>query len=412
VTFDLVIAGGRVVDPATGIDGPFDVALTDGLIAAVEPSIPAGAAARVIDASGQIVAPGLIDLHTHAFNGVGPYGVDADAIASRTGVTTWIDAGSVGAYTLPGFHDLIVRPATVRILAFLNISYLGLGGLNYDEYANLETCDVALAMRVAERRRELVVGIKTRMGSGEIGYQVLEPLRRAIEAATGLDLPVMVHISNAPPPVEEVLALMRPGDVLTHAFTGLTERLIDSGVKAAARRARDAGIVFDVGHGAGSFSFVSAEALTRAGMWPDTVSSDLHQMSLPGPNAVSRPIQETITDVVGDGSPAFTLLTVMSKFRHLGMPIRDVIAATTARPASILGRANDIGTLRPGAIADVAILRLAEGSFTLRDVHGETRAADRMIEHVATIVAGRPMAPVPFPEPQPWIRRVDVEMRP
>jgi dihydroorotase len=176
--------------------------------------------------------------------------------------------------------------------------------------------------------------------------------------------------------------------------------------------ARDAGIVFDVGHGAGSFSFVSAEALTRAGLWPDTVSSDLHQMSMPGPNAVSRPTQETMTDVVGDGSPAFTLLTVMSKFLHLGMPLRDVVAATTARPAAMLDLASDIGTLRPGAIADVAILRLAEGSFTLHDVHGETRPADRMIEHVATIVAGRPMAPAPFPEPQPWIRRVDVEVRP
>jgi dihydroorotase len=412
VIFDLLIKGGDVIDPAAARDGAFDIGIRDGLVAAVERSIPVETAETVIDATGHLVTPGLIDLHSHVFHGVGPYGIDADAIASRSGVTTWVDAGSAGAYTFPGFREFVVRPTTVRILAYVNVSYLGLGGLNYDEYCNLEACDVPLLVRVIERHRDVIVGIKARMGTGKVGYQGLEPLRLAREAAEQVNLPVMVHISNAPPPVEDVLALMRPGDVLTHAFTGLTERLVDDAgkVKLAAQRAKDAGVIFDVGHGSGSFSFASAEILTAAGIWPDVISSDLHQMSLPGPNLIARPSQEPIAEITGDGSPEFTLLTVMSKFLHLGMPLREVIAATTARPTALLGRVGQIGTLRPGATADVAILRVREGTFPLSDVLGDTRTATRLIEHGRTVVAGRPFEPPRLPDPQPWIRRVDIEV--
>lgn len=407
---DLLIRGGTVIDPAAELDGPADVAILDGRVVAVDRSIPADAE-EVIDATGCLVTPGLIDLHAHVFHGVGPYGVDADAIGSRTGVTTWVDAGSAGAYTLPGFRRFVIEPATVRILAFVNISFVGLSGLNYDEYTNLEACDVPLLRRVVERHRDIVVGIKTRMGTGTVGYQGLEPLRRAREAADALGLPLMAHISNAPPPIEEVLALMRPGDILTHAFTGLSERLVDGtgSVKPAAWRARDEGIVLDVGHGSGSFSFASAEILTAAGIWPDVISSDLHQMSLPGPDRIPGLPTDTMTDVAGDGSRAFSLLSVMSKFLHLGMPLGDVVAATTARPAAVLGRDSQIGTLRPGSPADVAILRVANGAFPLVDVHGDARTATQQVEHVRTIVAGRPFAPPVLPEPQPWVRRVDVE---
>jgi dihydroorotase len=215
--FDLIIKGGEVVDPGAGLSGHLDVAIVGDRIAAVERDLPVRDAWRVVDACGQYVTPGLVDLHTHVYRGVGYFGVDADAIAWRCGVTTWVDAGSSGAFTIPGFREYIVEPARVRIRAFIAMSYMGIPGLNYDEYAVLQSLDPELLRRAVALNRDLVVGIKVRMGTGRTGYQGLEPLRRARQAADEMGLPIMCHIATAPPAVDEILALMKAGDIITHS---------------------------------------------------------------------------------------------------------------------------------------------------------------------------------------------------
>jgi dihydroorotase len=220
----------------------------------------------------------------------------------------------------------------------------------------------------------------------------------------------MCHISGTPPTVERILELLRPGDILTHAYTGAGERLVDDRgkVRPAAVRARDRGVRFDIGHGAGSFSFTSAEALAEQGFWPDTLSTDLHQLSVAGHNLVED--QAIIGPIRGDGSPELTLLTVMTKFLYLGWPLADVIRATTAAPAAMYGW-TDVGTLRVGALADLAILEIAPGRRDLYDIEGNIRPFDRGFVCHATIVGGREMEPKPMPAPPPWIRLIDVEAR-
>jgi dihydroorotase len=211
--------------------------------------------------------------------------------------------------------------------------------------------------------------------------------------------------------VDDVLPLLRPGDIVTHAFTGLSEKIVDENgrLRDEARRARERGVIFDFGHGAGSFSFETGEALAAEGFWPDVISTDLHQMSLPGPNLLDPLSQELVARVKGDGTPQFTLLTVMSKFLHLGMPFAEVIRATTRRPAEALGRADEIGTLAPGAAADVALLEIEEGAFDLYDIHGNRRRATRMLRCAGTWVGGRELPMKAMPPAPPWIKLVDRE---
>jgi dihydroorotase len=409
--FDLLIKGGQVLDPGAGIVGRLDVGITGDRIAAVEADLPAAGAWRVIDATGQYVTPGLVDLHTHIYRGVGFFGADAESIAWRSGVTTWVDAGSSGGYTWPGFREFIIGTSRVRVFAFIAMSYLGMPGLNYDEYGAIETLDLGVLRRVVNANRDKIVGIKVRTGTGRTGNQGLEPLRRARAAADELELPIMCHIASGPPPVDEVLALLGRGDILTHSYTGQTQRLIDDDgwMLPAAREARDRGVIFDIGHGSGSFSFESAEALSKAGFWPDVISTDLHQVSLPGPRLIDPRAVETVARVKGDGTPQFTLLTAMSKFLHLGWSLGDVIRATTATPASIISQQGRLGTLSPCAFADVATFVIDEGEFELFDIHGNRRVARQMIRNILTLVGGQELPHKAMPAPPPWIRLVDQE---
>ncbi len=386
--FDLLIKDGEVVDPAGDYHGRLDIAVRAGRIAAVDRAIPAKAALEVIDAAGQYVTPGLVDLHTHVYRGVTFWGVDADAIAWRTGVSAWLDVGSSGAFTLPGFYEFVVKPATVRIFALLNISSIGLVAETY-ELSNLAYCDVDLCIGLASRYPELVRGVKARIDRRTVGENGLEPLRRARRAADGCDLPLMVHIGYGPPEIEDVLELMRPGDILTHCSTGHTMRLVDrhGRVIEAAKRARDAGVILDVGHGSGSFSFETAEAMFEADYKIDVISSDIHQLSVHG--------------------PMFDLPTCLSKFLYLGMSFSEVIKAATSKPAETLGLASELGSLRPGSRADLALFVVERGRFPLYDAHLNMREGTEMIRNTLTLVNGRPLpAKVPEP-PAPWVELTD-----
>jgi dihydroorotase len=405
---DLLIRNGRLIDPGSGRDEILDVAISAGTIGQIARGIPAAGAGQVIDASGALVTPGLIDSHTHLFRGSDFFGIDPDSVAWQSGVTTWLDAGSAGAFRMPAFREQVIERSEVTVRALINISYLGVAGMNYDEYCNPATCNVDLLVRVVDVHRDVIVWIKTRMGSDGVGYQGTLPLVKAVEASQRTGLPIMCHISGSPPSIDNVLGKLRAGDTVTHAFTAAGERLIDSRrrIKPSVRRARDAGVRFDIGHGAGSFSFISAEALTAQGFWPDSISTDLHQLSLPGPRLVED--GEQISRVRGDGAPQLTLLTVMTKLLFLGMPLAEVIRATTSTPAAMFGLA-DRGVLRPGARADVAILELEPGPIELFDVFGETRRYDQKLACRATILNGVPMTPRPVPTPPPWIRMIDQE---
>ncbi len=382
--FDLVIKNGIVCDPSSGTSGQFDVAVSGDRIAAVEHAIAADTATEVIDATGQYVTPGLVDLHTHIYHGATYWGIRAAPVAARTGVTTWIDAGSAGAYSLGGFREFIAEPAYVNIFAFLNISVIGLIAPTW-ELANLNYCDVDLCVKLAEQNRELVRGIKARIDVNTLGGSGLEPLRRARLAADRCALPLMVHIGVGPPTLGEVLAWMRPGDILTHCFTGHSMRIMDAAGKLLdeVRQAREQGIVMDIGHGGGSFSFATAEAMVRSGFWPDVISSDIHQVSING--------------------PLYDLPTCMSKFLALGMPFDDVVRATTIRPAAVLGLQDGLGTLRPGARADIALFEIERGHFTFYDVDMQPYAGDELIRNTLTIAEGRRLPRLPADPPAPWI---------
>lgn len=386
--FDLLIKQGTVIDPGgnhpDAPDGRLDIAINRNRVAAVDRDIPVESARRVIDATGQIVTPGLVDLHTHVYHGVTYWGIHADPVAARTGVTTWLDVGSAGAYNFPGFREFIVKPATARIYALLNISTIGLTASTW-ELANLNYLDVGLCAKLIDLNPDLLLGVKVRIDANTTSGTGVEGLRRGIEAAEACQVPLMVHIGNGPPSLAEVLALLRPGDIITHCFRGGTERIIDDqgALLEVAKRAWDSGVVMDIGHGAGSFSFNTAAALIGAGYRPDVISSDIHQLSIHG--------------------PLFDMPTCMSKFLALGMSLEEVIAASTIRPAEVMGMQDEIGTLKPGALADVALWQLDEGDFTFYDVHMEERKGSKLLRNTCTVIGGRELPCSSDDPPMPWI---------
>ena len=385
--YDLLIKGGELVDPASGRHGRFDVAVRRDRVADVATDIPADAAYEVINAAGLLVTPGLIDMHTHVYHGATYYGVEPDEIGARTGVTTWIDAGSAGAFGFGGLRKFIIDRSKVRISAFLNISWLGLTGPDY-ELTNLEFCDLDLFEMVANRHRDIVQGVKVRMGDTTVGSNGVEPLKLAIRAGERCELPVMVHIAVAPPALSEIIGVLRAGDIVTHCFTGLSMRLFDDAGRLldVARRAIDAGVILDIGHGAGSFTFASAEAGLAAGIRPHAISTDIHQVSVAG--------------------PMFDLPTCLSKFLALGLGISEVIAMASSGPARILGFA-DRGTLAPGALADIALFRVHTGEFSLYDNTGAVRVGRQLLRNVATIVGGRLLQRTAPPPRAVWAEKWD-----
>jgi len=373
--YDTIVAGGEVVDPGAGISGRHDVAIRDGRVVAVEPEIPAGRAARVIHAAGQIVTPGLVDLHTHIYWGATYWGIEADPVAARTGVTTWLDVGSSGAYNWPGFRRYVAETSRARVFALLNLSSIGLVAPTF-ELSNLDYCDVDLATQIVELNRDLILGIKARIDAGTTRGVGIRPLEMARQLADRVDLPLMVHIGNGPPSLDEVVALLRPGDILTHCFTGGNHRIVgdDGRPRADVRRLHAAGLILDIGHGTGSFSYEVAEAMLEQGLAPDVISSDIHQLSVQG--------------------PMYDLPTTLSKFLNLGMSLPDVIERATARPARAMRRP-DLGTLRPGSVADLALFRVEEGEYTFRDAQMAARHGARRLVNTMTLVDGEVLPRLP-----------------
>ncbi len=368
---DTLIAGGTVVDPASGLHARRDIAIADGRITSVESEILASFAADVVDATDRLVVPGLIDLHVHVYWGVADLSVEADPTCLGRGVTTVVDAGSAGANTFPAFRRSVAEASRGRILAYLNISAMGQIDPFWGELHDLRFADPERAAAVALANPDLVVGFKVRVSEMLAGPNGLAGLDRALEAGRATNLPVMVHIGGTPFDIEEVLSRLRPDDIVTHAYTGWRPGGIvtsDGRVVAAAREARARGVRFDVGHGAGSFTWGIAEAALADGFRPDTISSDLHRFNVAG--------------------PVHDLATTLSKFLLLGLSLDDVVAMATAAPAAALARDNVLGTLAVGAEADVTVLRLEEGRFDLTDSAGTTREARQRLVPVAVIRAG------------------------
>jgi dihydroorotase len=403
--FDLLVKNGRVVDPSQGLDRAADVAVAAGRIAAIDPEIPSDAAYRTLDASGLVVCPGLIDFHTHVFHDFTYWGIEPDSIGARSGVTTWVDAGSAGAITFPGFRRFIADDKTVRVRAFLNIAYIGLIAPDF-ELRSMEYCDVDLFERIYRRHGDVIVGIKVRMGTPTVGENGVEPLRRARQAAERCGLPIMVHIADAPPGIDEILELLLPGDIITHCFSGATMKLVDDDghVLAHARRAVEMGVILDLGHGAGGMTFASADAMIAGGLKPDVISSDLHQMSRYGPSVISSDAAESpFIRAWDDGPPGFDLLTCLNKLMALGLTLDEVIRAATASPAALIGCQATVGSLAVGAHADIGIFELEEGRFEFRDVVGDSRTGSRRLVNVATVINGVEMERGLARAPAPWV---------
>lgn len=372
-TYDLVLAGGTVIDPASGLHDRRDVGIADGRIATIEAHLSGADAAEVIDASGAFVVPGLVDLHVHVYPGVADLSVEADPTCLGRGATTVVDAGSSGANTFPGFRRWVIEPSRGRILAYLNISLAGQIDPFLGELHDLRFADPERAAAVALANPDVIVGFKVRVSEMLAGPNGLAGLDRALEAGQATNLPVMVHIGGTPFDIEEVLSRLRPGDVVTHAYTGWRPGAIvnDAGrLVPGAREARERGVRFDVGHGAGSFTWPVAEAALADGFRPDTISSDLHRFNI--------------------ATPVHDLATTLSKFLLLGLPLGEVVAMATTAPAAALGPAGSgLGTLAVGAEADITVLRLEEGRFALTDSAGTVREARQRLVPITTVRAGQ-----------------------
>lgn len=370
---DLILRGGRVIDPARGLDGVHDVGFAGGRVAAIAPKI-AEKAKDERNVAGQMVLPGLIDLHTHVYWGGASVGVDAEFVGRRSGTTTFVDAGTAGAGNFPGFRKHVIERSALRILPFLHIAFPGIFGFNktvmVGESDDLRLLDVHECVRVAREHKDLVVGIKVRVGRSASGSSGIAPVQIAREAADELDLPLMAHIDRPPPSPKEVLDLLRPKDILTHCYRPFPNSLLrpDGGVREEAMLARERGVIFDIGHGSGSFGFKACRGLLKAGFRPDVISSDVHVLNIDG--------------------PAYDLLVTMSKFLALGMDLTELIRAVTDTPARAIRRPS-LGTLEPGTEGDATILDIEKGAFELYDVVGERLDADRRFRLKGMVVNGK-----------------------
>ena len=371
--YDLLLKGGHVIDARNEINGNKDVAIKDGRIAAVEDSIDASKAEKVVDVSGLYVTPGLVDIHVHVYAGTGMKGaysgdssVYPDGFSFRSGVTTMVDVGSSGWRNFPDFKQRVIDRAQTRVLAMLNIVGKGMGGGEIEQ--NLDDMDPDATAKVAKQYRDTVVGIKCAHYTGP----EWDPVERAVEAGTKADIPVMIDFGRfrEERPFEELVTeKLRPGDMYTHTYLGRVPLLDeDNKPRPYLFEAQKRGVKFDVGHGGGSFWWFQAVPAVKNGFIADSISTDLHVGSM---NAGMK-----------------NMANVMSKFLALGLPLADVIRKSTWEPAKQIKR-TDLGHLSVGAVADVAVLRLDKGEFGFLDVRGARHMGDQLLTCELTLRDGR-----------------------
>ena len=371
--FDLLLKGGRVVDPSQSLNTLMDVGVRDGYITQIASNLDATGCPDVRDVRDRYVCPGLIDLHGHWYEG-GLYGVDP-LLCIDHGVTTAVDAGSTGYANFPEFKRTVLDRSLTDVFAFVHISFMGLHAPYAEELVDLRYARPLETAAVIDRHRDRAVGVKIRIGTMTANHG-LAALDKALTAARDAAVPLMVHVSRGAEEAE-ILRRLRPGDILTHCFHGRSNRMIGETVIPEAREAKDRGVFFDVGHGAGSFSWETARRAFEHHFYPDTLSTDLHRYS------VSEPL-------------CITLPQVMSKMLCIGMSLEDVISKTTTVPARVLGRERETGNLRAGSVADLLIFELETGDFPFTDTHLEVcRGSKRIVPHLV-VKKGRVHVPGSF----------------
>jgi dihydroorotase len=370
--FDLLLTGGTVLNPATGVNQRLDVAVAGNRVAAVAAAIPRADAKRVLDVTGCYVTPGLIDLHVHSYWGVNPYGCDLDGLCLATGVTTTMDAGSAGPINLLGFRKLVHEKSKARMLGFVALAQHGV--LNQPgELLNLGFADSDGSAQAVGDNRDICIGIKVRLHKKAIGDNSRAALRLAIKAGEATRTPIMVHVGDTAIGMDEIAATLRPGDIITHCYTPQKPSIIDEQGKllAEVRKAKERGVIFDVGHAGGHFDFNLVRRAMGEGIVPDVISSDLHgRLSQPG------------FGVVGD------LPTTLTKFLPLGLSFDEIIAKCTVDAARVVGWQDRIGSLEVGREADIAVLQIIDEPTKLRDSVGGEITHKQRIAAKWTIRAG------------------------
>ncbi len=400
--FDLLLRGGRVIDPARGRDGIADVAVTDGRITAIEPSLPP-AAAQVVDATGKIVIAGMIDTHAHIYQHVtGKFGLNADMVGVQSGVTTVVDQGGPSCMTIPGFRHFVVEPSQTRVLCFIS-AYLvgGLEGHLYPALYGPDQVDVKATIRAGRANSDIVRGVKAHAEIGGASRWGLDVIKLGKRISSELGVPLYIHLGQIWPVkdgatidpdevVRELMPLMEPGDVLAHPFTRHPGGFVSTAtgqVHPVVWAALDRGVTVDVGHGS-HFSFEMARRTLAAGIRPHTLGADMHgyNVRVPGEGDTAAKSDNPFAGVA-----PFNLTHAMTELMTLGIPLPEIVATVTSNAAKMLKMEDSLGSLQPGREADISVLDLLHGRFTLSDNSGETVIAPELLTPAFAIRAGKLM---------------------